>query len=682
MRNKNGKKKPEDSVTLNSDGEEVITEKNPFGLDDSEATIHVEGKATTALPQVGAPSEFDHILDEKNKIPEIEVVTEESLENLSEKELKKRAKKQAKAKKRQEKMEADIAAAKADLEKPDNEVGLDPEQEARIQKTNAEVDRNVDKAQAKHLMQAVDGEAPSTESIAVDESVKEHWQDAFANNAGLHYIDGYTIDIDKIEPVNLKSKKYHKNTNLYVNTRIYNRFIDYNPSDFTPAQIRDLFIDIDTMHLPNDSGFKLKLYPNDNEKTLRVEVYVSRFYSYGQVVENRKAFAPFWITGFGEPILYASTMRPIEKNYRVNETNTFAYRETTKILRKKIASKYINLSRDKFATEQDFKEAQALKNSYIEHHIERLNMISTLEWECVPDLYVDWKNKRVVIKLYLKVISTVDYTRLPYMFYVDSFNVNLNDLLDISKQQATSFDDNPRHKKVSRTLIDINTICYLIALNAMYKNILVFSYNTLYECYKSIAFQVLKKGYDLKQITPGNLSTLKIVDFTKHYVCQKRMFDDRLLHLMNLKSAHEEYYQMKFMYSAQKNPRLLYSEYIVKEFEKVQVNELALLLRNEEERAWRKRLESLKAVDANDSAWDKDFYINNYNIFDYSKHSFSNVEDYLMNVIKEDKDEIARISALGREVLSVDQKQFFTKKELREMQKTARRLNRLEVKEQ
>ena len=62
-------------------------------------------------------------------------------------------------------------------------------------------------------------------------------------------------------------------------------------------------------------------------------------------------------------------MRPIEKNYRVNETNTFAYRETTKILNKKIAAKYITLSRDKFATEQDFKEAQALKNSYIQHHI-------------------------------------------------------------------------------------------------------------------------------------------------------------------------------------------------------------------------------------------------------------------------------------------------------------------------
>ncbi len=670
---------PDETVKIDSQGEEIITEKNPFGLEDDAAQSHTEGKATAALPELGAASEFDHILDERNNVPQVDIVTDETLANLSPKEQKKRAKKEAKEKKRAQRLADDIAHVKAELDRPENETGLDLEQEQKIEKINATIDKNIANAQEKNLMHAVSGENTNEQKIERDPETINNLANTFGNT-GLHYINAFDIDLDKIEPTNLKSKKYHKNTSLFINTKIYNRFIDYNPSDFTPTQIRDLFINLDTMHLPNNSGFKLKLYPNDNEKTLRVEVYVNRFYSYGQVIENRKAFAPFWITGFGEPVLYASTMRPIEKKYRVNETNTFAYRETTKILNKKIAAKYITLSRDKFATEQDFKEAQALKNSYIQHHIERLNMISTVEWECVPDLYVDWKNKRVVIKLYLKVISTIDYTRMPYMFYVDSFNVNLNELLDISKQQATSFDDNPRYKKVSKTLIDINMICYLIALNAMYKNILVFSYNTLYECYKSIAYQVLKKGYDLKQITSSNLATLKIVDFTKHFVCQKRMFDDRLLHLMNLKSAHEEYYQMKYMYSAQKNPSILYSDFIVKEFEKVHVNELALLLRNEEERAWRRRLDALKAVDANDNAWDKDFYINNYNIFDYSKHSFSNVEDYLMNVIKEDKDEIARISALGREVLAVDQKQYFTKKELRELQKTSRRLNRIEVK--
>ncbi len=190
-----------------------------------------------------------------------------------------------------------------------------------------------------------------------------------------------------------------------------------------------------------------------------------------------------------------------------------------------------------------------------------------------------------MIKLYLKIFSTIDYSRLPRYLYVDSFNVNLNDLMDVSKQQATSFDDNPRYKKTSKTLIDINTICYLIALNAMYKNILIFSYNTLYECYKTISYQVLKKGYDLKPITNSNLSTLKMIDFSRHFVCQKRMFDDRLLHLMNLKSAHEEYYQMKYIYTVQKNPQLLYTDFIVKEFEKVKINELAYLLRNEEEKA-------------------------------------------------------------------------------------------------
>ncbi len=332
MRNKNNN--AEDSVKINADGEEVITEKNPFGIEDDEATIHVEGKATTPLPQVGAPSEFDHILEERDRIPEIEVVEEPVEENLTEKELKKRAKKEAKKKKRQEKIAADVEAAKADLDRPENEVGLDPAQEERVKRINAEVDKNISNQQKKNLMKSVGGEETEFADTSKQESESlNSWIDTF-NNTGLHYINGFDIDLDKIEPANLNSKKYHLNTSMYINTKIYNRFIDYGPSDFTPAQIRDLFIDIDSMHLPNDSGFKLKLYPNDNEKTLRVEVYVSRFYNYGQVVENRKAFAPFWITGFGQPVLYASTMKPIEKNYRVNETNTFAYRETTKILNK------------------------------------------------------------------------------------------------------------------------------------------------------------------------------------------------------------------------------------------------------------------------------------------------------------------------------------------------------------
>lgn len=74
---------------------------------------------------------------------------------------------------------------------------------------------------------------------------------------------------------------------------------------------------------------------------------------------------------------------------------------------------------------------------------------------------------------------------------------------------------------------------------------------------------------------------------------------------------------------------------------------------------------------------DKDFYINNYNILEYSKNEFNNIESYLMGVIKSEKDEITRISKLGEEILTIDSKSKFTKKELREIQKTARKLNRI-----
>ena len=48
-----------------------------------------------------------------------------------------------------------------------------------------------------------------------------------------------------------------------------------------------------------------------------------------------------------------------------------------------------------------------------------------------------------------------------------------------------------------------------------------------------------------------------------------------------------------------------------------------------------------------------------------------------MRVIKSEKDEITRISKLGEEILTIDSKSKFTKKELREIQKTARKLNRI-----
>lgn len=644
----------------NNENKDIIdnvesNDSNLFGIEDDEKEIHEEGKATKPLPEINEPSEFDQLIDSINGNKN-ELIDDSNV-NLTEKEKKKIEKKNKKDAKKKQKIEEQIALAKQEDSVDELVVGLSESQEKKVQNINKKIDNNLLKNENDN--QEFYGELP---------------------RPGLNYVDAYDVDLNSITPFSFKKNKNHKNSDLFINTKIYNRFMEYLPSDFSPAQIRDLFVDLNLMHLPNNSGFRLKLFPNDNERSMRVEVYVNRFYSDGQIIEKRKVFSPFWITGFGESVLYATTFRPIEKNYRVNNINTFAYRETTKILNKKISAKYISLSRDKFATEQDFQQAQALKNSYIKHHIDRLNMINTVEWECVPDLFVDWRNKRVCIKLYLKIISTIDYSRLPHMLYVDSFNVNLNNLLDIKKQNVSSFDENISNKNQNRKLIDINTIMYLIALNAMYKNIQIFSYNTLYECYKSISYQILEKGYDLKPITPSNLSTLKIVDFSKHFCCTKKMFDDRLLHLMNLKSSNEEYYRMKYMYTVQKNPKLLYSEFIVKEFEKVSVNDLALLLRNEEEKIWRKRINDLKTSHVSTTNFDKDFYINNYNIFDYSKNEFNNVEEYLMNVIKENKDEISRISALGREILSVDQKNNFTRRELRELQKTSRKLNRIEIK--
>ena len=612
---------------------------NIFGIPEDSEMNHKQGMETTALPNLGEKSEFDQIIDLNNG--------KSSQSNDEEKHLDKKETKKA----------------IADVNEKTGEVGLSKNQEKNIENINKKIDKNLSNKSNK-----INNDNQEQQNIEIHGEFPRE---------GLNYVDGFDVDIEEIKPFHFKKNLLHKNTDLFINTKIYNRFVEYLPSDFTATQIRDLFIDLNLMHLPNNSGFKLKLFPNDGEKTLRVEVYVDRYYKYGDIIEKRKVFSPFWITGFGESILYATTSRPIEKNYRVNNGNTFAYRETTKILNKKISAKYISLSRDKFATEQDFQQAQALKNSYIKHHIDRLNTINTVEWECVPDLFVDWRKKRVVIKLYLKIISTIDYSRLPHVLYVDAFNVNLNSLLDVKKQGFSTYDENVTSKSEFRKLIDINTIMYLIALNAMYKNIQVFSYNTLYECYKSLSYQILQRGYDLKPITPNNLSSLKIIDFSKHFSCTKKMFDDRLLHLMNLKSSNEEYYRMKYMYTVQKNPTLLYSEFIVKEFEKISANNLTLLLRNEEEKIWRKRIKDLRENSSLSSNYDKDFYINNYNIFDFSNSEFTNVEDYLMNVIKENKDEIARISALGREILATDQKTIFTKKELKELQRTSRKLNRI-----
>lgn len=607
-------------------------------LDNSKNNIDpdlvVEGQAID-LPELTQSSEFDELLDKPeidSEIPE----TQDSFEVTEDinQPIEKTKKDKKKNNKKQKKQLIEELA--------DNtyESNLSPEQEKIINKKNDNIDKMI-------LKETLNNDASK-------ETKKDN----------KHYVDAYDIDIEKISLSNIfKSQSVHKNTGLYLIPKIYNRFVEYLPSDFTASLIIDMFIDFKLTHLPKNSGFKLRLIPNDALRTIKVEVFINRFYSKGVIIEKRRAFSPIYITGFGEMCLFASTIRPIEKNYRIQNSNTFAYRETVKILNKKIAAKYINLSVQKYTNEQDFKQLQATKNSFIEHYVSRLNLINTIEWECIPDLYINWHKKRVTVKLFLKIESTLNKSKLPTILYIDIFNVNLNELLDFEKTKTK--------------IVDIDTILYLIALNAMYKNIKIFSYNTLYECYKLISIQVLKRGYELKQISKHNLDNLKIVDFSKNYVCQKKMFDDHLLHIMNLMSSNEEYYRMKYMYTVQKNPNLLYSNFIVTEFEKVGVNELALLLRNEEEIVWRKRLESLKEINSTMNSKDKDFYINNYNILEYSKNEFNNIESYLMGVIKSEKDEITRISKLGEEILTIDSKSKFTKKELREIQKTARKLNRI-----
>ncbi len=244
------KKHPHDATNENLDMSQE------FGTPDTEvAEFHEEGKETTSLPELSPTSEFDALLADTpattasaETAPTTPITTEETIPQDA------------------------------------TEGQLTVKEEKRIQKTNAK-----DEAKVFH---GKEYDPNNDETREIDPETISTIRDAFGNS-GLHYINAFDIDLDKIEPINLKKRKYHKNTNLFINTRVYNRFIEYNASDFTPNQIKDLFIDLENVDLPNDSGFTVKLYPNDVEKTLKVEVFVSKFYRYGELVENRKAFSPF-----------------------------------------------------------------------------------------------------------------------------------------------------------------------------------------------------------------------------------------------------------------------------------------------------------------------------------------------------------------------------------------------------
>lgn len=459
----------------------------------------------------------------------------------------------------------------------------------------------------------------------------------------------------------LKAKK--QTTSLYLFTRVYNYNIDYLASDFTTKMINNLFINYKKMFLPKGTKLKIELFPNDNESTIKVLVMLDSYYLGGKVIEKKKVFPPFWITGFGEFALMVSFSRPIEKKYRKINLNNFSYRETRKILNKPVSKRVIDLTKEDYKIEEDFLRSRNVKNSYIKNFINKIDRVPSLEWECLPNIKINWRTKVVHIYLKIEVVDRKGYNATKKIYIIDTFSVKAEEILNLKSESK---------------IININDLMYLIALNAMYKNIKIFSYNTLYEVYKILSSEILSKAFNLNPITIQNLSTLKVVDFSKHYICKKKMFNDRLLHLMNLISANEEYYRMKWSYTVQKNPTLLYSEFLVKQFSKVVTDDLLMILKNDDDKIWKEQLRKIEQMNINQDLKDKSFYINNYNVLDISKNMYSNIESYLMGLIKEDKDEITRISKLGNEIISVkDENDIFTKKELKEFKKANKKINKV-----
>ncbi len=544
----------------------------------------------------------------------------------------------------------------------------------------------------KNLTKALDDEQQSAEQINFQEELekaeaakkKAEKEAAKAEKAKQKAIskhptaknekDELRVEIDEFknfnpEPLEVKKEdsetpaikaKIKINTELVLNIRKYNRYIDYLPSDFTVQMVKNIFILHNKMHLPKGAKVSVKLYPNDTEKTLKVIVAVDKFYKQGLLIHQNRMFDPFWIIGFGTYSLIVTNERPIENRYRVNNIHAFAYSQSQKMKNKRISPKNTNKSKSAFQVEEDFIRARDNKNWYLEQYVEGLNRIRNVEWECHPRINVNWATKNIKFDLYLKIDKMKDEIRKTKWVYVDSFTVKAARVLDIDKKTK---------------IVDIDSIMYLVALNAIYKNIKIFSYQTLYESYKSLAAEMMSKGYRLKRISAQNLNTLKVVDFSTHFRCKNVIFNDSILHIMNLMSSHEDYYRMKYSYTVQKNPSLLFSDFIVKEFKTIKVNELSTIMKNQEEKYWMEQIKKLDELNNKSDTKNKDFYINNYNVLKLTGNVHKDVESFLMGVIKGEKDEITRISQLGQELLQIDEDPRFTKKESIELKKVAKKLD-------
>ncbi len=475
--------------------------------------------------------------------------------------------------------------------------------------------------------------------------------------------DNDLLDLKPTKEIDAKKIKAKPSvsTNLALNIKVYNSYIDYLPSDFNARTIEDVFISKKKTQLPKGAKFSIELYPNDVEKYLKVIVSVDKYFRNGKVINEVRLFKPFWIIGFQTYSLLITTERPKETKYRINNVHNFAYREASKIRGNRLSSRKLDSKKSNYEIEQDFIRARESKNWYIQQYIDKLNKMSDVMWECVPKCSLSWRKSILNIKLYIRVDKIKNDIKDSKFVYADQFSVKLKNVLSFAKS-----DDK---------VIDIDTIMYLVALNAMYKSVKIFSYNTLYSVYKLITSMLLEKGFMLKPISATNLSSLKIVDFSKHFFCKKIMFNDRLLHIMNLMSSDEDYYRMKYALTVQKNPSLLYSDFIVTEFNDKVVNELSTIIKNQEIDYWNKRLQKLDEINNKSNDRNKDFYINNYNILDISNRKYSNVESFLMGVIKENKDEISRISKLGEEILRIDENPRFTAKELSEIKKASKKMD-------
>lgn len=474
--------------------------------------------------------------------------------------------------------------------------------------------------------------------------------------------DDKILDLDspEVKKKIANQKDILKTTELVLNIKTFNKYIDYLPSDFTPNMVKRIFIVKKKMHLPKDAKIKVSLEPNDTEMFLKVIVTVTAFYKSGVEVNQTKIFEPFWIIGFGTYSLIVSQDRPVETKYRLNNMHSFAFAQSQKMKNKKISSKHTNKAKSSFDVEQDFIRARDNKNWYLQQYVDGLNRLKNVEWKCIPKINVNWGSKIINIDLYLKIDKIKQDLRKTKFVYVDSFNVKAANVLEI-----------PHDTKI----VDIDSIMYLIALNAIYKNIKVFSYETLYETYKLLVAEIMTRGYKLKPISPSNLATLKIVDFSTHFSCKNVLFNDAILHIMNLMSSQEEYYRMRYAYTLQKDPTLLFSDFIVKEFRDVKSNELSTIIKNQQDKYWKEQLKKIDELNNKIEAKNKDYYINNYNILDLTNNTYKDVESYLMGVIKGEKDEISRISKLGQELLRIEEDPRFTKKESAELRRVAKKLD-------